>query len=335
MNIFTQLFGKKYDFVAIGDIVVEPFIKLEVGEIKDGPHGKELDLPYGTKIPYESETFVAGVGNSANAAVSASRLGLKTALVSFIGDDNNGILCLDVLKKEKVSTDFIVTEKGKLTNHHFVLWEGDDRTILVKHEDFSYTLPSIGEPAWVYLSSLSEKSKDFHHEIATYLMGRPAIKLAFQPGTFQMKLGLEELKDIYSRTNVLCVNKEEAQSILQTEAVDIKILLTEMSKLINGIMIITDGPHGSYMMENSIAYQVPIYPDIAPAIERTGAGDAFFSTFVAYLAKGLTAQEALKRAPINSMSVVEKIGAQEGLLSHEKIEELLLQAPATYTITTL
>jgi sugar/nucleoside kinase (ribokinase family) len=80
---------------------------------------------------------------------------------------------------------------------------------------------------------------------------------------------------------------------------------------------------------------MPIYPDIAPPYERTGAGDAFFSTFIAYLAKGYDAVYAIKRAPINSMNVVQHIGAQEGLLSEAAIEELLKKAPKDYDIKIL
>ena len=77
---------------------------------------------------------------------------------------------------------------------------------------------------------------------------------------------------------------------------------------------------------------MPLYPDIAPPLERTGAGDAFFSTFVSYMAKGFDAPYAMKRAPINSMNVVQHVGAQEGLLTDEKIEEFLKNAPADYEL---
>ena len=42
------------------------------------------------KIPYEDVTVVPAVGNSANAAVSAARLGLPVSFVSFVGDDRDG-----------------------------------------------------------------------------------------------------------------------------------------------------------------------------------------------------------------------------------------------------
>ena len=63
---------------------------------------------------------------------------------------------------------------------------------------------------------------------------------------------------------------------------------------------------------------------------RTGAGDAFASTATAAILLGKTVPEALTWGPINSAFVVQKIGAQEGLLGRPALEEKLKNAPANY-----
>ncbi len=75
---------------------------------------------------------------------------------------------------------------------------------------------------------------------------------------------------------------------------------------------------------------MPPYPDPKPPYERTGAGDAFSSTFVAALALGKNVEESITWAPINSMSVVQQIGAQKGLLGELEIKEYLAKAPENY-----
>jgi sugar/nucleoside kinase (ribokinase family) len=75
---------------------------------------------------------------------------------------------------------------------------------------------------------------------------------------------------------------------------------------------------------------MPIYPDPKPPFERTGAGDAFTSTFVAAVIRGADIQGALLWAPINSMSVVQKVGAQAGLLTEREINHFLRLAPHDY-----
>lgn len=320
-------------FLAIGDTVIEPFIKLSMGHLEESAQGAELCLPYGAKVPYESATLVPGVGNSANASVTAARLGVHSSLLTWLGKDEHGTMCKESLVKNGVRDTFILQQPGKNTNYHYVLWYGDDRTILVKHEAFDYSLPDIGSPSWLYISSLGAHTEKFHDDLTLYIKNNPSIKVAFQPGTFQLKMGSEI--ELYKETDVLCVNKEEAQTLLESSEHEIKKLLDGLEALGPRTVIITDGHQGAYMKYENTYFNMPIYPDIAPPLERTGAGDAFFSTFIAYLVKGYDAAYAIKRAPINSMNVVQHIGAQEGLLSEEAIEELLQKAPETYTLIIL
>lgn len=336
MNIFKKK-AKKIDFLAIGDIVVDAFIKLKDAHTHTGidTPGAELCVVFGDKIPYEDVTVLNAVGNSPNASVSASRLGLTSALVTNIGDDRYGEDCLIQLKKEKIITDYVTIEKGAKTNYHYVLWFGVERTILVKHTEFNFHFPKFEntEIGWMYLSSLASNSLPYHLEIAEYLKNNPQTKLAFQPGTFQMKLGLEVLKDIYARTEIFFCNVEEAQRILNETSKDIKILMRGMHTLGPKIVAISDGPNGAYASDGEKIYFTPIYPDTAPAVDRTGAGDAFASTFTSAIALGKDIKTALSWGPINSMSVVQYVGAQEGLLSREKLEELLAKAPENYKVS--
>lgn len=323
---------KKIDFLAVGDIVIDAFIRLKDAHVncKIDTGACELCLRFGDKVPYESVTVIPAVGNSPNAAVSASRLGLSVGLVANVGDDKNGEDCLNALKEEKISTDFVAIEKNKITNYHYVLWYDIDRTILIKHTEFEYKLPKLPELSWIYLSSLAEHSLPYHLEIAEFLKNNPETKLAFQPGTFQIKFGTDQLKDIYARTEIFFCNLEEAEKILNIESKDVLTLSKGIKNLGPKIVCISDGPNGAYMYLNEELWQISIYPDIAPPLERTGAGDAFSSTITAGLALGMSPLEAFAWGPINSMSVVQEVGAQKGLLSKEKLEEYLKKAPVEY-----
>ena len=321
-----------YDFLAIGDTVTDAFIRLKDASVHCDVNRErcEICMRFADKVPYESVTIIPAVGNSANAAVSASRLGLTSALVSNLGDDYFGKECLDALKAEKISTDYITIHKDHKTNYHYVLWYEDERTILVKHEDYDYNLPEINNPRWIYLSSIGGNSLDFHYKLERYLSEHKEIKLAFQPGTFQMKFGKEKLKGIYKRTDVFFCNKEESQRILETEEGDIKKLLKAMAEIGPKIVVITDGVKGAYSYDGREMLSMRLYPDPAPPLERTGAGDAFSSTFTAALALGKSVREAMIWAPVNPMSVVQQIGARAGLLTREQLEEYLKKAPEDY-----
>ncbi len=327
------------DFLAVGDIVTEPFIRLQDASVhcKIDTERCELCMRFGDKIPYESATVCAAVGNASNAAVSAARLGLNSALRAYVGEDRYGSECLEVLKGENVDTTYMVTEPGKNTNYHYVLWYETDRTILVKHESFDYTTPTLpASPKWIYLSSLAENSLPYHEAFAQFLGEHPETKFAFQPGTFQMKFGTQALASLYARTEFFVCNKEEAERILDLPGgQEIPALLTGVAALGPKIVVITDGTKGAYAYDGAQMLLVPMYPDTRQPYERTGAGDAFASTVVAALALGKPLEEALLWGPINSMSVVQEIGAQKGLLTREALEKLLADAPESYKVTPL
>ncbi len=325
----------KYDFVAIGDITVDAFIELSKEDAKvtkDEKTGrKKLEMNFGEKLPYENVTVVNAVGNSPNAAVSAHRLGLRSALVTNLGNDRNGKDCLTALRSEGVDTDFVKVHEGKKTNYHYVLQYGPERTILIKHEIYPYVLPNFPHPPkFLYFSSIGKEGLSLHDEIAEYLKAHPETKLAFQPGTFQIRLGAARLRDLYAHTEIFFCNKEEAQEILKTETSDMKELLTLMRDMGPKIPVITDGPNGAYALQDGEAWYMPMYPDPKEPISRTGAGDAFASTFTAAIILGLDVKAALAWGPINSMSVVQHIGAQVGLLTREKLLEYLKDAPENY-----
>ena len=63
---------KSLDFVAIGDITTDAFIRLENAEVHCDINKEkcQICLSFKDKVPYEFVKIVPAVGNSANAAVS-------------------------------------------------------------------------------------------------------------------------------------------------------------------------------------------------------------------------------------------------------------------------
>ncbi len=329
MNFFKK--KPDVDFLAIGDTVTDAFIRLKQAEILDSmDHStKELCVTFGDKVPFEYVKVIAGVGNSPNAAVSASRLGLKAGLVSDVGDDMYGKEIIASFEKNNVDATYVTTHPHMPSNYHYVLWYDVERTILVKHQEYPYHFPTPAKaPKWLYLSSLGHNSLPYHQEIAAYLQKHPEVNLAFQPGTYQMQFDTDALKEIYQRSTIFFCNVEEAQRILKTQEHDVKKLMTDLKTLGPKIIVVTDGIKGAYAYDGTTAWFMPIYPH--DPFERTGAGDAFASTVTVALALGKPLSEALMWGPVNSMSVVQKVGAQEGLLTRAQLEDYLKKAPADY-----
>ena len=184
----------KPDVIAIGDVVTDAFIRLKSDQAVtyQNDQGKWLAMPFATKIPYDHVEVIEAVGNASNAAVAFARLGLKSAYVTNVGADSHGRDIIKALDKNQVDTRFVRINPGKHSNYHYVLWYKDERTILIRHEDYDYHWPQLHPkdiPAWVYFSSVSEHALEYHDQIADWLEENPEVKLAFQPGTFQMQAG--------------------------------------------------------------------------------------------------------------------------------------------------
>ncbi|HKU18534.1 MAG TPA: carbohydrate kinase family protein [Candidatus Saccharimonadales bacterium] len=331
----------QFDVLSIGDVVTDAFIRLfddEEKVVTDARGEKWLSVPFGTKIPFDFAEVVQGVGNAANGAVAFARLGLKTSFATNVGGDQEGRDMIMSLGKNGVDTRFVRIHPSKKSNYHYVLWYKAERTILIKHEEYDYHWPHLRPkevPRWVYFSSISKHALPYHDDVADWLEENPSVRLAFQPGTFQMEAGAKRLARLYKRSSVLVLNREEAVTVGGGNHADINDLFDHLHALGPQVVVITDGPAGAYASDGTKRLKMPLYPDPKPPYDRTGAGDAFASTFVAAAMKGLSLEDALRWAPINSMSVCQKVGAQAGLLSEKELLAYLHKAPAHYKPTPL
>ena len=327
--------AEQIDVISVGDIVTDDFIKLldDQARVDDENGTKRLSMEFGLKLPFDHAEALIAVGNAANAAVNFAKLGLSSSLITNLGDDQHGRDMIVELQKKNVGTHFAKQHAGYKSNYHYVLWYGEERTILIKHEDYPYHWPHITPnevPKWAYFSSIAETAEAYHDELTDWLEREPSVKLAFQPGTFQIKLGVERLKRLYARTELLALNREEAVLVTGGDYHNLNELFDKLHALGPKIVLITDGPAGSYASDGQNRYKMPIYPDPAAPKERTGCGDAYASTFVAALIKGYPIEGALQWAPIAPTNVVQYVGAQNGLMDEATLKEWLEKAPEWY-----
>lgn len=324
----------KPKLLAIGDIFTDVFIQLreDQARIDTDPDGsKRLSMPFGNKPPYERADIVHAVGPSPNAAVACARLGLDVSLMAWLGDDPVGQDSIKYLHEEQIDTALVTAKANSKSSTYYALRYQADRTILVKNEEYDYAWQEPEqELGWVYLSLISDKSWQLHEDMLAYLERHPNTKLAFQPGTFHFEWGAEKLAEVYGRSYIVVLNREEAALITGQSTDSIPGLMRALHNLGPEVVVITDGPAGAYASHDGQMLTIPNYPDPAPPYDRTGAGDAFASTIVAALALGESLETALRWAPINSMSVVQKLGAQEGLLKRGEIADYLEKAPEEY-----
>ncbi len=310
--------AKKFDMIAIGDCTMDAFVIVDEASVHCNIHHEDclLCFSFANKVPYR-ELQLLSAGNANNVAVGSSRLGFKSAFYGTVGTDQGGTTILQKLKSEKVDTRFMHIQKNKPTNFHFVLSFQGERTILIKHQDFDYKLPAgISDTKWVYLTSVGKKGLTLHKPLAEMLNKNPDIKMSFNPGTFQLRMGLKKLLPLFKRTEILFVNKEEAE-LLVGKATDMKALLERLQKTGPKNVVITDGLKGSYVLDAGVMYNIGVFPH--HPIEATGAGDAYATAFTAAIMYNLPPSEALRWGARNGASVATKVGPQAGLVTKKEM----------------
>ncbi len=323
-----------YDVITLGSGTVDVFVNTHAKFIKEG-HGKNIheliSYPTGSKILIDSLHFEIG-GGGTNTATTFSRMGLKTGWIGKLGSGDSTDQIMNFLKSEKIT---FLGNVGKKHSGYSVILDsiGHDRTILThkgENNNISFLDLDLSKlnSKWFYFSSMMEKSFVAQKKLAKYAKDS-GIKLAFNPSSYQAKLGCDVLKPIISRSDVLVLNFEESKLLLKRTSSKkskqnfIKDMLKKIGTLGPNIVIITDGPNGAYCYDKLDDRFIHVLPHKIKIIETTGAGDAFASTFVGSLVYGNTLDDSLKIALTNSESVIQNYGAKNNLLSYDDLKKSL------------
>lgn len=317
-----------YDLIAVGDTSRDVFNIVPDQSAYCNIDTKEcvIAFNYGDKIIVEKLVATIG-GNSANVAVGASRLGLNSALYTQIGDDEVGQLIISELKKEKVAPNYVITERGKRSNYTTAISFQGERTLFVYHEPREYKLPDLERAAWVYLSSTGSGFERMHQEVIDYVK-RVGAKLAYNPGSHQMKAGMRVMGPAMMSSEIVFMNREETAGVLgggYNASDDVKKLMDGVRDLGVKIAVLTDGPSGSYATDGKNYWFCGIFD--APIVDRTGCGDAFSTGFTVAISKGLDIPTAMVWGTMESAGVIAKMGPQAGLLTAQEMEKVISENP--------
>ncbi len=329
-----------YDAIVLGDSCQDVFLQIGEDDAKVVCELKKeecvISFNFADKIPVTAKFDAVG-GNAANAAVSLARLGLHTALYTHIGTDRTGDRVSGELQENGIALEYVVREEGERTNYNTVLSYDGERTIFAFHHHRQYQLPALAPAKWLYVTSMKDGFESIIPSIIDYAAANNA-KLVYQPGSLQLRLGLDVSRPLLKRTYMVVMNKEEAEHFLgissdgHDERDLMKRLLAGLRELGPEVAIVTDGGNGSYAADSSGAVHLPVIDHIL-RVDTTGAGDAYTSASAAALAQGLPLAEALRWGQMQAASVVQHVGAQAGLLHTSELELWLRDHPEIHTQT--
>lgn len=294
----------KFDIVSFGSAIIDTFVETDIDK-----KTHTFSYPVGSKILIEETRTDVG-GGGTNTATAFSRLGLKTGCICKVGNDMQGSEILELLKKDKI-THLCKVGKGKTGFSVILDSSGNDRTVLTfKGESNNVVTKDIllFSTDWLYFSSLLGKSFKTQVWLAKK-MSKNGTKVAFNPSEYQIKK--MDIKDLLSITNVLILNKEEA-ALLSNKYNLTGEPIKSLTKLGPKVVVITDRDKIAYAYDGEKVHSIT--PHKIKVVERTGAGDAFASGFVAGLIVGYSIDKCLELALKEGESVLQRLGAKRKLL---------------------
>lgn len=329
-----------YDIITIGTATRDVFLKSPAFKILRDPSfatGQAECFALGSKLEVPEIYFTTG-GGATNVAVTFARQGLKTACLTKVADDSGGNDAVNELKKEGVDVGFIKKEKKGISAYSIILMApGGERTVLVHRgvsETISFTdfpLKSI-KAKWVYLAPLGGRNAKLFKPLVDFFH-KNKVKIAVNPSGAQIKLGLGKLKPILKKIDVFILNQEEASYLTGVDFKKEKEIFKKLDELITpGIAVMTKGSEGLSVSDGKFLWSSGVLKE-KKLIDRTGAGDAFGSGFVAGLIKkparltggparyldGNNIEYAIQLGSANATSKLESIGAKGGLLKKNEL----------------
>ena len=294
----------EFDVVTFGSAVKDVFVQTDQN-LRMGRFTYKL----GSKILIKELKFDIG-GGGTNTAVAFSRLGFKTGCISKLGDDFSSLEILELLKKESVA--FLGSKTRGASALSIILNSHEKgRTILTHKGECNNISPRDIRPfrsKWLYFSSMLERSLKTQFSLAKK-MRKGGTRLAFNPSSYLIKS--ENIRGLLGLTEVLIINREEARDIRE------RFLkgggFEQICLLGPRTVVITNRDKEVFCFHEGKKYRT-IPNRNSKVVERTGAGDAFASGFVAGRMLDWPIKRCLRLGILESESVIKYFGAKNKLL---------------------
>jgi len=311
-----------YDIITFGSAAQDIHVKSKAFKIlkdeKDFATGEGLCLALGSKIDVEDIIYTTG-GGGTNTAATFAKQGFKTAYCGAIGVDIAGLEIIRELKHLRIDTRFIVKKKEKHTNHSVVISNtGEDRTILVyrgasdllKKDDILWKKLKA---KWIYLAPLGGEQLNNFGSVVDFAKENK-IKVAVNPSKQQLSLPTEELKNIFSKVDILFLNQEEASFLTKVPFEQENEIFKKIDEICPGIAVMTKGGEGVTVSDGEYLYSALPNPD-RNIVDTTGAGDSFAAGFLSgYIRYNKDIIKAIQLGLANSEANLSQVGAKTGLL---------------------
>ncbi|GAB2021823.1 ribokinase [Pseudolactococcus yaeyamensis] len=283
----------------IGSLAIDNIISTDVvPNSGETVLGRSFDITFG--------------GKGANQVVALGRLGARPFMVGAVGKDSNGTSVIENLVNHQVNVDFVGTVPQPTGTAHIILFENDNRIIVVPSANHEMTVKNLKDDFWLLLKHselvvLQHEIPQETNEAIIKYCDEHHVKVLLNPAPAR-KIS----EDLIDKITYLTPNEHELEIIfphLTREAV----LKKYPQKL-----IVTLGSKGVAYHDGKKEILVPAFK-VKP-VDTTGAGDTFNGAFAYALLNELEIESAIKFGNLAASISVQYFGAQGGMPTLEKMK---------------
>lgn len=290
-----------------GLINIETTVKVKKFPIEYFP----IDYPF-----FGVNTRASGVAY--NLAKALKTLGNDIKLITMTGNDFGAAYVTDMVQECGISTKYIKRTLKATPNSVILYDEEGKRQIYCDLKDVQDTAYEFEKELYEDCDIVIACNTNFNRELLR--KAKEAGKLVATDVHVLSDVNDEYNRDFMKYADILFLSDENIKT-------DCKEFLAQIeNRYENEIIVLGMGKKGAlmYVKKEDEFYLLPAVK-VGEVVNTVGAGDALFSSFIHYYAKGFAPLEALKRAEVFASYKIGFDGAANGFADEETVEKLSLE----------
>jgi sugar/nucleoside kinase (ribokinase family) len=269
------------------------------------------------------EMIIQGGGPIPNVMVGLARFGLRTAILTAVGDDYAGEIGLREIAKDHVLSKYVIIKRGQSSDTAigFVEEKSGRRTIAL-HRGARVLPRDIDTDRLPIPRVLHLDGRDLPACIKMARWGRKVGAVV----TFDIGSIRNDVSPIFPLVDHLIVADSYAYPF--TGGHTAQAAIRRLSRHCAGTIVVTEGLAGSTGYENGELTRHRAYK--VKNVDTTGAGDAFHTGYIYALLEGRPMDERLRLGAATAALKCTRPGARTGIPTLTQVRNFLKRKPAMY-----
>lgn len=281
----------------------------------------------------EVTSFDAYVGGCpTNISVGTRRLGLRSALLTAVGDDQVADFVLAFLQREGVETRFIPRKPGRRTSAVIMAIQPPDRFPLTFYRegcaDRELTVEDVDRAPLADSAIVLVTGTGLSHEpgrSATYHAARRAaatgaqlfVDVDYRPDQWPTRSAFARSMQQLLRDATLAIGTEEEVAAAADED-DVERAIGKLLNVMSAPLVLKRGARGATLFRDGSSVDVP--PFRIQVLNVLGAGDAFASGLITGIRRGWPLERAIRMGNATGAIVVTRHGCANFMPTDAEVE---------------